>query len=272
MDRLEGKVAVITGASRGIGAAIAEEFARRGAPTVLTARSSAERPGTLPGTLEETAAAVEKAGGEALSVVADLTNPADRERIVEEGRTRFGKVDILVNNAAVTFFQPGAEIPSRRLQLMFDIQVQAALHLSQLVLTGMRERRQGWILNITSAESRHPELPPSGFAAKGTTTAYGVIKAALERMTTGLAAEGYRDGVTVNALRPTRLVATPGPVFHGVLTPDDPKAESPEVMAHAAAALCSAPPEVVSGQILESEQVLLRWPRSSVKSGTVANG
>jgi NAD(P)-dependent dehydrogenase (short-subunit alcohol dehydrogenase family) len=259
MGILDGKVALITGASRGIGAAIAEEFAKEGASVVVTARSSNEQPGKLPGTLEETAAAVEAAGGKALSIVADLTSEEDRERIVREAVEHFGRIDILVNNAAVTFFQPGAELKLSRSQLMFDIQVQAPLHLTQLVFPGMRKRGEGWILNITSGESRHPEIPPTRFNAKGTTTIYGTIKAALERLTSGFAAEGFRDGITVNALRPTGLVATPGPVFHGVLKADDPNAESPEVMARAAVALCSATPDRVSGKVLESEEVLAEW-------------
>lgn len=259
MGIFDGKVALITGASRGIGAAIAEEFGREGAAVVLTARSSNDQPGKLPGTLEETAAAVEAAGGRALTIVADLRSEADRERIVREAIEHFGKVDILVNNAAVTFFQAAAELKLTRAQLMYDIQVQAPLHLSQLVLPGMRERGEGSILNITSWESKHPEMPPSRFNAKGTTTVYGMIKAALERLTTGLAAEVYADGISVNALRPARLVATPGPVFHGVLKEDDPNAEKPQVMARAAVVLCSASPAKVSGQILESEDVLATW-------------
>ncbi|WAH96319.1 SDR family NAD(P)-dependent oxidoreductase [Arthrobacter sp. MMS18-M83] len=271
MGILDGKVALITGASRGIGAAIAEEFAREGASVVLTARSSTEQPGKLPGTLEETASAVEAAGGKALSITADLTNGEDRERIVREALQHFGKIDILVNNAAVTFFQPGAELKLSRSQLMFDIQVQAPMHLSQLVFPGMRERGQGWILNITSGESRHPEIPPSRFNAKGTTTVYGMVKAGLERLTTGFAAEGFNDGITVNALRPTKLVATPGPVFHGVLKADDPNAESPDVMARAAVVLCSAAPDRVSGRILESEEVLADWtPRTQHQAGSRA--
>ncbi|WP_369046569.1 SDR family NAD(P)-dependent oxidoreductase [Sinomonas sp. P10A9] len=259
MGILDGKVALITGASRGIGAAIAEEFGREGADVVITARSSNDQPGKLPGTLEETAAAVVAAGGRAHTVVADLTSEADRERIVREAMERFGKVDILVNNAAVTFFQAGAELKPSRAQLMYDIQVMAPLHLTQLVLPGMRERGTGSILNITSWESKHPEMPPSRFNAKGTTTVYGMIKAALDRLTTGFAAEVFNDGINVNALRPARLVATPGPVFHGVLKADDPSAEKPEVMARAAVVLCSATPEKVSGRVLESEDVLTQW-------------
>ena len=259
MGILDGKVALVTGASRGIGAAIAEEFAREGASAIVTARSSSEQPGKLPGTLEETAEAIHAAGVDSLAIVADLTKPEDRERIMRDSVRRFGKVDILVNNAAVTFFQPGADLALRRLQLMFDIQVQAPMHLSQLALPGMRERGEGWMLNITSSESRHPEVPPSRFNAKGTTTGYGMVKAALERMTTGFAAENLQHGITVNALRPSRLVATPGPVFHGVLEADDPEAESPDVMARAAVILCSASPHRITGEIVESEHVLEQW-------------
>ena len=259
MGILTGRVALVTGASRGIGASIAEELGRAGADVVITARSSNDQPGKLPGTLEETAAAVVAAGGRVHTIVADLTSEADRERIVDEAIEHFGRIDILVNNAAVTFFQAGAELKLSRVQLMYDIQVVAPLHLTQLVLPGMRKRGTGSIINITSWESKHPEMPPSRFTAKGTTTVYGMIKAALDRLTTGFAAEVYNDGITVNALRPSRLVATPGPVFHGVLKADDPNAEKPEVMGRAAVILGAATPEQVTGRVLESEDVLAGW-------------
>jgi citronellol/citronellal dehydrogenase len=252
MGLLEGKVALVTGASRGIGAEIATAFAREGASVVVTARSTAEAPGRLDGTLEETVAAVEAAGGAGLAVPGDLTKPEDRERIVRAAQERFGKVDVLVNNAALTYFIPAAEIPLKRAALMFDIQVHAPLHLSQLVLPGMRERGSGWILNITSLEAEDPELPPSRFNAKGTTTVYGMCKAAMERMTSGLAAEGYNDGVSVTALRPGGLVPTPGIVFHGVIKADDPNAEPPEYMAKAALILATSAPAELTGDVYES--------------------
>lgn len=255
MRALDGRVALITGASRGIGAAIAVAMAEAGASVVVTARSTVDTPGKLPGTLDETVAAIEAHGGEVLAVPADLTDPTDREGIVSAAVGRFGQVDILVNNAAVTYFIPGAQLQRERAQLMFEVQVMAPLHLSQLVMPEMKRRGAGWILNVSSAEAKAPAIPPSRFNAKGTTTVYGLCKAAVERLTSGLAAEGFGHGVSVTALRPSGLVPTPGVVFHGVITADDPAAEDPRLMARAAVRLCSSPVEVYSGGVYESSDL-----------------
>jgi NAD(P)-dependent dehydrogenase (short-subunit alcohol dehydrogenase family) len=256
MDNLRGKTAIVTGASRGIGAAIAMELARHGANVVVTARSSADTPGKLPGSIDQVVDEIEREGARGLAVAADLANGSDRERIVEETLRRFGQVDILVNNAAVTYFHPLTDLKLSRLNLMHEIQVTAPLHLVQLVAPGMRERKSGWILNITSGEAKHPSLPPGKFNAKGLMTGYGMAKMALERMTTGLAAELYADGVSVTALMPSGLVPTPGIVFHGMLTEDDPKGESPTVMATAARILCTLEHPHMTGGIYSSLDVV----------------
>lgn len=235
---LEGRVALVTGASRGIGKAIAQRLAAAGATVVVTARTVDQADSRLAGTLGDTVAQIEAAGGRAVAVPADLSKPDERERLVADATAKVGAIDILVNNAAVTFFTPVAEFSLRRVDLMLAVQVEAPLHLAQLVLPGMRQRRSGWILNISSVAARHPKLPPSRF---GGGTVYGMCKAALERFTTGLAAELYDDGVAVNALAPKDVVPTPGTLFHHLTTEDDPSAEQPEVMAEAALALCRGP-------------------------------
>ncbi|MFB9073391.1 SDR family NAD(P)-dependent oxidoreductase [Citricoccus parietis] len=270
MGILDGKVAVVTGASRGIGAEIAATFAREGATVVVTARSTSESPGRLDGTLDETVTKIEAAGGTALAVAADLTKPEERERIVKTATEHFGKVDILVNNAALTYFTPLTDISLKRVGLMFEIQVQAPLHLSQLVLPGMRERGAGWIVNISSLEAEDPQMPPSRFNAKGTTSAYGMCKAALERITSGLAAEGYNHGVAVTALRPGGLVPTPGIVFHGVISADDPNAESPEVMAGAALLLAGPEALQLTGEVYESTSLVQANGRQLTEGANLA--
>ena len=269
MGQLDGRVALVTGASRGIGAAIAEALAREGASLVVTARSTDDAPGKLSGTLDETVAAIEGVGGKALAVAADLTDPADRERIIAASTDRFGRVDILVNNAAVTFFTPAGDLPQSRAQLMFEVQVMAPLHLSQLVLPRMKARGAGWILNISSLEAEDPSIPPTKFNSKGTTTVYGMCKAALERMTSGLAAEAFGHGVSVTALRPGGIVPTPGLVFHGVMKEDDPAAEDPQMMALAAVRLCSAPAEDYSGGVYSSTS--LAAPAVSTRTAETRN-
>jgi len=138
--------------------------------------------------------------------------------------------------------------------MMFEVQVRAPFELAQLVLPGMRERRWGAILNISSKGAIHPAGPPYNGGLGG--TVYGMVKAALERFTTGLAAEVHADNVRVNVLSPTSIVPTPGVVHHNLLTPERAHlAESVEVMAAAALALVTDPPGL-TGRVAYSQQVL----------------
>jgi NAD(P)-dependent dehydrogenase (short-subunit alcohol dehydrogenase family) len=255
MGRLDGRVALVTGASRGIGAAIAERFAAEGARVAVSARTATAGDHPLPGSIAETVTRIRDAGGTAEAFRADLSDPADRARLVIDVTAGVGDIDILVNNAAVTYFTPVREFTARRFALMFEVQVTASVHLAQLVVPGMVERGRGWILNISSGAARHPTLPPTRRATRGGTV-YGMCKAAVERFSTGLAAELYSSGIVVNALSPSRVVPTPGTLFHHLTTEDDPDAEPPSVMAAAALELCHGGVEDRSGRIAYSQPLL----------------
>ena len=258
MGVLDGKVALVTGASRGIGAEIARRFGAEGAAVAVVARTTQGAASALPGTIDETAAQIREAGGTAIAIAADLAKPADRERLVQETTRQFAAPDILVNNAAVTYFTRVEDFTAKRYALMFAVQVEASFHLAQLVLPGLREHGTGWILNISSVAARHPAIPPTAWAGRGGTV-YGMCKAAIERFSTGLAAELYPDNIAVNALSPTRVVPTPGTLFHGLTSEDDPSNEPASVMAEAALLLCHRDPPTLTGRIAYSQELLAEF-------------
>jgi citronellol/citronellal dehydrogenase len=257
MDRrCEGRVAIVTGASRGIGAAIAKRLAAEGALVAVSARTLVEDP-KQPGWLADTVRTIEETGGRAVAVQADLSKPEDRARLVSETEQQLGPVDILINNAAVTFLIPIDEFPDKRFRVMFELQVRAPLELVQLVLPGMRQRSTGWIVNITSRAAIHPLGPPfDKLHSDGGFTVYGMCKAALERFTTGLAAEAFADGIAVNALAPWGVVPTHGASFHDLVREDT---EGPEWIAEAALLLASCDPAKVTGRIAYSQPLLAEF-------------
>jgi citronellol/citronellal dehydrogenase len=248
-------VALITGASRGIGEAIARRFAASGAAVAIAARTAEEGDHRLSGSLATTASEIRRSGGNVLTVVADLAKQADRERLVATVERELGPIDVLVNNAAVTYFEPVLDFPERHFQIMFEVQVRAPFELAQRVLPGMRSRRRGWILNISSRAAIHPSGPP--FTSRAGSTVYGMCKAAIERFSTGLASEVYADSIAVNCLSPSGLVPTPGVVFHGLTrgVPEE-RLEAPEAMAEAAYALCTGDPSTLTGRVTYARPLL----------------
>jgi short-subunit dehydrogenase len=200
-----------------------------------------------------------------VGIAADLADADDRARIVPEAEAALGTVDILVNNAAAAIYQDVADFPLRRRRLLFELNVHAPIDLAQQVLPGMRAKRQGWIVNISSATSKHPKGPPfpPGMKLALTATTYGATKAALERFTTGLAAEVYADGIAVNSLAPVAAVRTPGAdVLVGDLMNANPDIVEPvETFVEAALALCACDPAVTTGRVLYSKPFLAELGR-----------
>jgi citronellol/citronellal dehydrogenase len=241
--RFHGRRAIVTGASRGIGAGVAIRLAAEGASVALVARTL-ERHDHLPGSLAEIIGRIRAGGGEAVPLVADLSEPVDRERVVHDAETALGgPIDVLVNNAAAAMYAPVATMPLKRRRILFEVNALAPLDLAQAVIPGMVERGAGWIVNLTSAAARPGPSP--------TMTMYGASKAALNRITNGLAAELAGTGVRVNAVEPRAAVLTEGAaaLVGESLTAD--QIESLEAMTEAVVALCACPSDL-TGRICVS--------------------
>jgi NAD(P)-dependent dehydrogenase (short-subunit alcohol dehydrogenase family) len=208
---LSGKVALVTGASRGIGKRTALALARRGVKVVVTARSESPN-AVLAGTIGETVGDVESLGSEALAVAADLSKEEDLERIVQSAVERFGGIDILVNNAAVTIGHswdaPIEEMPRADWLYHFAVNLHAPFTLVQLVVPVMEKRGGGRILNVTTGSGevfRYPEEPPAleamGDFSLGS-PAYFASKRALDRFANVIAAPLARRNIAIITMHP----------------------------------------------------------------------
>ena len=215
---------MVTGASRGIGRAIAVEFARAGADVVVTARTTESAPSKLPGTIEETARQVRALGRRALAIPTDVTDEAQVDEMARRTLEEFGRIDILVNNAGISFPAPFHQTPRKRWDLVLNVNLRGPVLCTQAFLPRMTEQGSGRIINISSylAEVLMPGM-----------LSYSVSKIALEKLTQGLAAELQEHRIAVNALRIELNIATEGWVFRNPEI-DFSTWEKPEAAAQAA--------------------------------------
>ena len=257
MGKLDGRVAIVTGASRGIGKAIAVMFADEGAQVVAVARTLKEGDHQLEGSLETTITEINGSGGESVAVAANISEEDDCMRVVEETKAVFGPASILINNAALNYYIPIVDYPTSRWMRAFAVNVHRPFMLSKAVLPEMIDAGSGAIINISSGAARGPGRGPYEDSAVRGGVMYGASKAALERFTQGLAQEVYQNGITVACFSPSQVVPTPGTVFHKLVSGmDDPRGEPPVLMAKAALLLATEPLEKVSGRVTYSQQIL----------------
>ena len=229
---LNGKVAIVTGASRGVGAATAALLARRGCKVACAARATDASPLPIPGTIDDTVRTIADAGGDAIAVPTNLASDDDIARMVATTVERFGDVDVLINNAAITF--PGdLELAAKRFDLVMRVDLRAPYLAMLAVLPSMKKRGQGAIVNVSSVAALNyfPGL-----------MAYGMAKSALEHLTMSAAHQLRRDGIAVNTFRIDVPVASEGFLFN-LPDADHSDWEPSEVAAEGIIWMLEQPPE-----------------------------
>jgi NAD(P)-dependent dehydrogenase (short-subunit alcohol dehydrogenase family) len=254
---LAGRTALVTGASRGIGRSIAQRLAAAGATVVVTARSLDESVARerfhpdriVPGTLRETVAIIAQAGGRAVPIAADLVNAEQRDSLIARATALAGPIDILINNAGSGRLAPIADMSLDTFDFTFDQYLRAPFVLSKAVIPGMKARGAGWIVNISSVGALPPPRPFPREASTSGRTAYGAVKAALNRFTQGLAEELVGDNIAVNAVAPSTGIRTPGAAE---LFPPGFVTEDPAYMAEAVLAMCHLPAAERTGLVAYS--------------------
>jgi NAD(P)-dependent dehydrogenase (short-subunit alcohol dehydrogenase family) len=245
---LSGKIALVTGSSRGIGRAIAQRLAAAGATVVVTARSldSAARE---PGTLNETAALIAANGGRAIPLAADLERAEDREALVPRAIAAAGGLDILVNNAGYAEYAAIAEMSDATFDRTLDHYLRAPFALSRAAIPHLKARGAGWIVNVGSVTALPPLRPTSWFDANGGSTLYAAVKAALNRFSQGLAAELLASNIAVNVIAPSTAITTPGAARY---IPSDYPTEDVAYLAECALQLSYLPAAQRTGLVTHS--------------------
>ncbi|MCV6974552.1 SDR family NAD(P)-dependent oxidoreductase [Mycobacterium bourgelatii] len=240
-----GRTALVTGSSRGIGRAIAQRLAAEGATVVVTARSfepsSSVRAGvsaSLPGTIGETVALIEAAGGRAIGVAADLEDPAQRDGLVDEVLDRTGRLDILVNNAGFADYSLVEDMSLQTFDRTVEHYLRTPFVLTKAAVPVMRRQGAGWIVNIGSVTGVAPVRPYRDYNKIAGDVIYASCKAALHRFTQGVAAELVDANIAVNCVAPTSAIRTPGAAQ---LIPDSFPTEPVEYLAETVLAMCHLP-------------------------------
>ena len=244
---LKNKTLFITGASRGIGLSIALRAARDGANIAIAAKTDRPHP-KLPGTIHEAAEEVEAAGGKALALKVDIRDEDAVAAAMEQTADHFGGIDILVNNASAIYLAPTAEVPMKRFDLMFGVNVRGTFVSSQKALPYLEQSDNPHILNLS---------PPLNMDEKwfAPHVAYTMAKYGMSMCVLGMAEEFRKTGIAVNALWPRTVIATAALAMLGdTVKPEN--CRKPAIMADAAHWILSQPSRQVTGNFFIDDEVL----------------
>jgi len=242
------KVCIITGASRGIGKAMAVGFARQGADVVVAARTEKQKDERLPGTIHTTAELVRETGRRALPVKTDVRKEEDVENMVNRAMEEFGRVDVMVHNAAVAFWHRVWETPTKLWDLVVGVNLRGAFLCAKTVLPHMIKQKSGSIINLSSPGANIDGGIDGGMA-------YSASKAGVERFSNGLAEEVREYGISVNCLKPAGFVDSEGARYWSPPDTDFSKWEPPDLMVKATLFLGAQTADGVTGGIFTEKEL-----------------
>jgi 3-oxoacyl-[acyl-carrier protein] reductase len=238
---LEGRVAIVTGASRGLGKAMAIELAREGASVAVAARTVEADKGPLPGTIHETVREIEKLGGKGIAVRCDVSNEEAVALMVDQVDREYGAVDILVNNAGVTTPESFLKLSTKKWDLVMNVNLKGTFLCTKAVLPQMVNKRSGSIINLSSILAKKIKF----------SIPYGATKAAIERFTLGLAREMKKFNIAVNAIRPDFTVTEAVEAF--LKDVDTSEWQQPDMWGKYTALVAAQDAESLTGRILDVE-------------------
>ena len=241
---LSGRVAIVTGASRGIGKAIALRLAREGVDVVIASKSETST-GKLPGSIHETADEIRALGRRALPVQTDVRSEEAIQNMVARTIEEFGRIDFLINNAGAIWPMPILETPPKRFDLMMQVNVRASYIGSYYVLPHMVKQKWGHILNMCPKLDVHPSPGKIG---------YMISKLSMARLAIGLAEEHRRDNIAANTLWPRTIIESQASINWQMA--DRSQWRTPEIMCDAVAAIFGQQPCSYTGNQLIDEEVL----------------
>jgi NAD(P)-dependent dehydrogenase (short-subunit alcohol dehydrogenase family) len=271
-QKLTGRTALVTGSSRGIGRAIAQRLAAEGATVAVTARSHTPSASTrsgvsaaLPGTIDETIALIEGAGGVAFGLAADLEDPEQRDGLVQRVVDRTGRIDILVNNAGFADYAVIDDMSLDTFDRTLEHYIRTPFILTKAAAAHMRGQGAGWIVNVGSVTGLAPARPYREYNKSSGDVVYASCKAALHRFTQGIAAELVDANVAVNCVGPSTAIRTPGAAS---LIPATFPTEPVEYLAETVLAMCHLPAAERTGLVAFS----LHYPWSQQLSVHTLDG